>query len=79
MLSLAFPATEAIHRADRFDDLFEQLYPRLYGLAYRLVGEQGEAEDVLQEVFLKLIDSSVLMRPETRWRPGCGESACTWG
>lgn len=34
-------------------DIFEQASPRLTGLAYRLLGSAAEAEDVVQDVFLK--------------------------
>jgi RNA polymerase sigma-70 factor (ECF subfamily) len=37
-----------------FDTLFLRHYDRVYGLLFRLLGERGEAEDVAQEVFLKL-------------------------
>ncbi|MDP8924981.1 MAG: sigma-70 family RNA polymerase sigma factor [Chloroflexota bacterium] len=50
--------------AARFDDLFRRLYPGLLGLAARLLGERAEAEDVVQEAFLKLADDAVLARPD---------------
>ncbi len=37
-----------------FDDLFLEHYDRVYGILYRLVGTRAEAEDLAQEVFLKL-------------------------
>ena len=40
-----------------FDTLFLRHYDRVYGLLFRLLGERGEAEDVAQEVFLKLYHS----------------------
>jgi RNA polymerase sigma-70 factor (ECF subfamily) len=54
----AIPATE------RFDGLFERLYPPLFGLAYRVLGDPTEAEEVLQETFLRLAGSDVLARPD---------------
>lgn len=39
---------------DSFDALFYQHYDRVYGLLYRLVGTRDEAEDLTQEVFVKL-------------------------
>lgn len=38
---------------DRDIDIFEQARPRLLGLAYRLLGSHADAEDALQECFLK--------------------------
>lgn len=49
---------------DRFDELFRRLYPPLYGLVYRALGDGGEAEDVLQEAFWRLADAAVLQRPD---------------
>jgi RNA polymerase sigma-70 factor, ECF subfamily len=37
-----------------FETLFHQHYDRVYGLLFRLLGNRVEAEDVTQEVFLKL-------------------------
>lgn len=42
--------------AASFDALFYRHYDRVYGLLFRLVGNRAEAEDVAQEVFLKLHD-----------------------
>ncbi|HEY9335369.1 MAG TPA: sigma factor [Kribbella sp.] len=38
---------------------FEQQRPRLFGIAYRMLGEASEAEDVVQDAYL-------------RWRSGHG-------
>ncbi len=40
--------------ATSFDTLFYRHYDRVYGLLFRLVGNRAEAEDLTQEVFLKL-------------------------
>jgi RNA polymerase sigma-70 factor (ECF subfamily) len=37
-----------------FDAVFYQHYDRVYGLLFRLVGNRVEAEDLTQEVFMKL-------------------------
>ena len=37
-----------------FEAVFHQHYDRVYGLLFRLLGNRTEAEDVTQEVFLKL-------------------------
>ena len=39
---------------DSFETLFYRHYDRVYGLLYRLVGNRAEAEDLAQEVFIKL-------------------------
>lgn len=39
---------------ERFDDLFRGLYPRLVPVAERLLGERAEAEDIVQEAFVRL-------------------------
>lgn len=43
-------------RADpgAFDELFEAWAPRVLATAWRILGDRHEAEDVLQEVFLKV-------------------------
>jgi RNA polymerase sigma-70 factor (ECF subfamily) len=37
-----------------FDDLIQQQSRKLYGLAFRILRNQEEAEDVVQEIFIKL-------------------------
>ena len=37
-----------------FETLFFRHYDRVYGLLFRLLGNRAEAEDVAQEVFIKL-------------------------
>jgi RNA polymerase sigma factor (sigma-70 family) len=57
------PAAQA-----RFDDVFRSLYRDLHGLVFRLIGDRQEAEDVLQEVFVKLAASDVLRKPDDEVR-----------
>ncbi|MGD2048504.1 MAG: sigma-70 family RNA polymerase sigma factor [Chloroflexota bacterium] len=47
---------ERLNRGDvaSFEVLFYRHYDRVYGLLFRLLGNRVEAEDVTQEVFLKL-------------------------
>lgn len=45
-----------------FDTLFYRHYDRVYGILFRLVGTRVEAEDLTQEVFLKLHDHAT-----SRW------------
>jgi RNA polymerase sigma factor (sigma-70 family) len=50
---------------DRFDALFERFYQELFGLVYRVLGDRMEAEDTLQDTFLKLSDNPALQsRPD---------------
>ncbi|HEY7066993.1 MAG TPA: sigma-70 family RNA polymerase sigma factor [Chloroflexota bacterium] len=62
MLTSTDPA--AVDPATRFDALFERLYPGLFGLTYRVLGDRLEAEDTLQDAFLRLADAPVLDRPD---------------
>lgn len=39
---------------EAFEALFYRHYDRVYGILFRLVGNRGAAEDLTQEVFLKL-------------------------
>ena len=51
--------------AERFDELFAALYPEVFGLTYRVLGERMATEDVLQESFLKLSrNERLLSRPD---------------
>lgn len=47
---------EALRRGDRtaFDGLFLRHYPRVFGVLLRLVRRPEEAEDIAQDVFVKL-------------------------
>ena len=46
-----------------FDAAYRDMAPRLIGVVSRVVGERAEAEDVVQEAFLKLDGQPVLDRP----------------
>ncbi|HZD75154.1 MAG TPA: sigma-70 family RNA polymerase sigma factor [Actinomycetota bacterium] len=48
----------------RFEALFRARYAELHALCYRLLGDHAEAEDVVQETFLKLDGHAVLDRPD---------------
>ncbi|HSH02236.1 MAG TPA: sigma-70 family RNA polymerase sigma factor [Anaerolineae bacterium] len=47
-----------------FETLFERHYERVYGLLFRLLGNRVEAEDITQEVFLKLYQQPLSGRDE---------------
>lgn len=52
-----------------FRELFEQLGPSLYRLAYSYVKNRCDAEDAVQEAFLRLLSSGIRFRdPEARRR-----------
>ena len=57
-------ATTRADAGDRFVAVFRERYGELYGLGYRLLGDHGEAEDVVQETFLRLDGHPVLERPD---------------
>lgn len=45
-------------------EFFEFYFNRIYNVAYRLVGEHAQAEDVTQEVFLKIHRAAHQLDPE---------------
>lgn len=52
--------TDLVHRAQRrepaaFDALVETYSPRLYGYFYRLTGSRHDAEDLVQELFIRVV------------------------
>jgi RNA polymerase sigma-70 factor (ECF subfamily) len=57
---------DAVRRRDpkALGEFFEFYFDRLYNVAYRLVGEHARAEDVLQEVFLKVHRAAHQLDPE---------------
>jgi RNA polymerase sigma-70 factor (ECF subfamily) len=48
---------------DTFEQVFRARYAELFGLSYRVLGDHGEAEDVVQETFIKLAGQPVMERP----------------
>jgi RNA polymerase sigma factor (sigma-70 family) len=49
---------------DRYTSVFRRTYPGLVALAWRVLGESAEAEDVAQETLASLADAAVLDRPD---------------
>ena len=49
---------------DRFEQVFRRAYPRLVGVAWRVVRDRGMAEDVAQESLARLSDAAILDRPD---------------
>ena len=45
-----------------FETLFFRHYDRVYGLLFRLLGNRAEAEDIAQEVFIKLYQKPLIGR-----------------
>ena len=68
------PLTEKIRlcqqgQADAFTWLLREYGPRLYGYFARMSGSTAEAEDLLQEMFLKLLQRIQGYRHEGRFEP----------
>ncbi|HVF57281.1 MAG TPA: sigma-70 family RNA polymerase sigma factor [Pyrinomonadaceae bacterium] len=61
--------TEAASPAKGFDDVFMLHHRAVYRAAYALVRDAGLAEDVTQEVFLKLYNHLDSLRDEEHLRP----------
>lgn len=64
---------QAVARGDRgaFDQLSRRHLDRAYGVAMRMTGSRADAEDVVQDVFLRL-----WTKPDS-WRPGQAQFS-TW-
>src|ERR671918_3183081 len=60
---------EACRRGDAgaFEELVERTRRQVYPLAYRLVGDRHEAEDVAQEAYLRVFRSLRGFRQEARF------------
>ncbi len=58
----------ALLRLDQMDpaDLFEAHRPRLFGMAYRMLGTRADAEDVVQDAWLRWsgTDHALILKPE---------------
>jgi hypothetical protein len=52
--------------------ILEELRPRAFAVAYRMLGSMSEAEDIVQEALLRL-HHAPMSRP---WSPGCASTSC---
>lgn len=51
------------------EQLVETYAPRLYGLLYRMTGSTADAEDLLQETFVKMLRGLVIYQEDGRFEP----------
>jgi RNA polymerase sigma factor (sigma-70 family) len=65
-VAVATPRRRGAVRPD-LEEVFRAAYPRVVGVAARVLGSRDEAEDVAQEVFLKFARSSVPAGAATGW------------
>ena len=65
-VAVATPQRRGAVRAD-LEEVFRAAYPRVVGVAARVLGSRDEAEDVAQEVFLQFARSSVPAGAATGW------------
>lgn len=60
----------AVKKGDRnaFDDLMRKYYPRILNFAYRLINNRQLAEDLTQDVFMKVYNSARRYRPRSKFQ-----------
>lgn len=51
-----------------FEKLMERNYRRIYNFIYRFVGQEETAEDLAQEVFIKIYKSASSYRPQAKFQ-----------
>lgn len=51
---MSIPRNKAVQHEIQFERTFLEHWPRIYGVLFRLVGDQAEAEDLALETFWKL-------------------------
>jgi RNA polymerase sigma-70 factor (ECF subfamily) len=59
--------------------LFERHHARLYGYCLRMTGNRSTAEDVVQEVFMKMLKYKATFKDDSEfvpWMFGIGRNAC---
>jgi RNA polymerase sigma-70 factor, ECF subfamily len=62
-------ATQALVRAEAFEDLVRRYQNRIYSLAYRMTGDNVEAYDLTQEAFLRCYAALPSFNPNLRFAP----------
>jgi RNA polymerase sigma factor (sigma-70 family) len=55
--------TMAAEQDQRISEAFEREQPRLWNFIRKRVADQGDAEDILQDVFYELVEAYRLMKP----------------
>ena len=60
----------AVQQGNRlaFEELMRHYYPRILNFIYRFVGNQGTAEDLAQEVFMRVYNSAPRYRPNSKFQ-----------
>lgn len=63
---------ELVHRAQRgdfeaFEVLVNRYQKRIYGLAFRILGQSQDAEDAVQQTFLSVVEHLTSFREESRF------------
>jgi RNA polymerase sigma-70 factor (ECF subfamily) len=68
---IAAAVVEGARRGDpeALAELFEACFDDIYGLVLRMLGQRAQAEDVVQEVFLRLHRSCATLDPDRDPRP----------
>ena len=61
-----------------FESLVEGYQHRLVGIFFHMVGNIDEAEDLSQEVFLRVYKAPKATGPRPSSRRGCSRSPTTW-
>ncbi len=54
-MQAAEQARPVIDYKDKIETMFDAYYPMVFGVAYRVTGRAADAEDVLQTVFMRLL------------------------
>ncbi len=62
-----------------FEQLVEAYQHRLINVMQHLIGRSGDAEDLAQEVFLRVYRRASGTGPVASFPPGCSPSRTTWG